>query len=198
MKIIGISGSPVKRGTYFLMEEALDMAKERGIEIELVKLNEYDIKFCKGCNQCLKNKKCIIEDDITIIAEKLIEADAIIIASPSYFGSVTAIMKNFMDRSRYLKMNNHALKDKFLGAISSSGLNHGGGQNTIEAIHYFGLLHGMLIVGPVARPETDANLVIGSMEKDEGWRNIKDDKKAVKLAQNLGERLSNLLYTFKN
>src|SRR6056297_2879464 len=99
MKIIGISGSPVKRGTYFLMEEALDMAKERGIEIELVKLNEYDIKFCKGCNQCLKNKKCIIDDDITIIAEKLIEADAIIIASPSYFGSVTAIMKNFMDRS---------------------------------------------------------------------------------------------------
>jgi multimeric flavodoxin WrbA len=193
MKILGISGSPVERGTYFLLEQALNAASEKGAETELIKLIDYKLEFCQACNNCLKDKKCIIEDDLGKIAEKLINADGIIIGSPSYFGSVTAIMKNFMDRSRYLKMTNHTLKDKFLGAIATSGLNQGGAQSTIETIHFFGLLHAMIIVGPAGRPETEANMVVGTLERDEGWRNIKKDIKAIKLARNLGERMSDLI-----
>jgi multimeric flavodoxin WrbA len=191
MKLLGISGGPVKRGTYYLLEEALKAAKEagEGVETEIIHVADYDLKLCTGCNHCLKEKECIIEDDdLYKIGEKMEEADSIIIASPSYFGSVTAPLKNLMDRSRYLKMRDHALKDKLMGAISSSGLNQGGGQSTIETINRFGLTHGMMIVGPTPRPEMEPNMVVGTMEKEDGFRRVKDDKKAVKIARNLGQR----------
>jgi len=116
------------------------------------------------------------------------KADAIIFASPSYFGSVTAYMKKLMDRSRYLKMKDHSLKDKLAGAISSSGLTQGGGQSTIETINLFALTHGMQVVGVTARPETQPNMVVGTMESEDGFRRIKNDEKAVKMAKELGKR----------
>jgi len=191
MKILGISGSPVKRGTYYLLEKTLETAEEEGenVETEIIHIADYELKFCQGCNDCLKKKECIIkDDDLYEIGDKMEEADAIIFASPSYFGSVTAYMKNLMDRSRYLKMRVHALKDKLAGAITSSGLTHGGGQSTIENINRFALTHGMKVVGVASRPESEPNMVVGTMEGPEGFRRIKDDEKAVKMAKKLAKR----------
>ncbi|MGM0437751.1 MAG: flavodoxin family protein [Bacillota bacterium] len=191
MKILGISGSPVKRGTYYLLEKTLETAEKEGenVETEIIHIADYELKFCQGCNDCLKEKECIIkDDDLYEIGDKMEEADAIIFASPSYFGSVTAYMKNLMDRSRYLKMRDHALKDKLAGAITSSGLTHGGGQSTIENINRFALTHGMKVVGVASRPESEPNMVVGTMEGPEGFRRIKDDEKAVKMAKELAKR----------
>ena len=193
MKVIGVLGSPVKRGTNSLLQKSLDTLSEAGIETELLHITDYNLQFCQGCNTCLREGRCVIEDDLTKIGDKLIEADGIILASPSYFGSPTAQLKNLMDRSRYLKMQDHKLKNKLLGVISSSGLNQGGGQSTIEDINRFGLTHGMLIIGPAATPQTNANMVIGTSETEEGWQRVKDDKKAMKLAGNLGTRMADLL-----
>ncbi|HMA60220.1 MAG TPA: flavodoxin family protein [Halanaerobiales bacterium] len=193
MKVIGILGSPVKRGTNSLLQNALEALAAEGVETELLHITDYDLQFCQGCNTCLREGRCVLEDDLTKIGDKLIEADGIIMASPSYFGSPTAQLKNLMDRSRYLKMQDHKLKDKLLGVISSSGLNQGGGQSTIEDINRFGLTHGMLIIGPAATPQTDANMVVGTSETEEGWQRVKDDKKAVKLAKNLGSRMADTL-----
>lgn len=198
MKVIGVLGSPVKRGTNSLLQKSLDTLSEAGIETELLHITDYNLQFCQGCNTCLREGRCVIEDDLTKIGDKLIEADGIILASPSYFGSPTAQLKNLMDRSRYLKMQDHKLKDKLLGVISSSGLNQGGGQSTIEDINRFGLTHGMLIIGPAATPQTDANMVVGTSETEEGWQRVKDDKKAVKLAKNLGSRMADMLDQLKN
>ncbi|MGM0410342.1 MAG: flavodoxin family protein [Bacillota bacterium] len=191
MKILGISGSPVKRGTYYLLEQTLKAAKEKrkDVETEIVHVADYDLKFCKGCNNCLKEKECIIkDDDLYEIGDKMKEADAIIFASPSYFGSVTAHLKNLMDRSRYLKMRDHALKDKLAGAISSSGLSQGGGQSTIETINRFALTHGMKVVAAASRPEMQPNMVIGTMEGEDGFRRVKDDEKAVNMARDFAKR----------
>ena len=197
MKVIGILGSPVKRGTNSLLQNALETLAAEGVETELLHITDYDLQFCQGCNTCLREGRCVLEDDLTKIGDKLIEADGIIMASPSYFGSPTAQLKNLMDRSRYLKMQDHKLKDKLLGVISSSGLNQGGGQSTIEDINRFGLTHGMLIIGPAATPQTDANMVVGTSETEEGWQRVKDDKKAVKLAKNLGNRMADMLDQLK-
>ena len=198
MKVIGVLGSPVKRGTNSLLNNALATLSEQEVDTELIHLTDYNLQFCKGCNTCLREGHCVIDDDLTQIGDKLIEADGIIMASPSYFGSPTAQLKNLMDRSRYLKMQDHKLKNKILGVISSSGLNQGGGQSTIEDINRFGLTHGMLIMGPAATPQSEANMVVGTSETEEGWQRVKDDKKAVKLAHNLGERMADLLYQFNN
>lgn len=193
MKVIGILGSPVKRGTNHLLEKTLSSLTKKGIETELLHLKDFDIEFCRGCNKCLREAKCVIDDDIQKIGEKLKEVDGIVMASPSYFGSPTARLKNFMDRSRYLKMQDHKLKNKVLGVVSSSGLNQGGGQSTIEDINRFGLTHGMLIVGPAGTPQTEPNMVVGTSETDDGFRRVNDDEKAVKVAENLGARMAEII-----
>lgn len=195
--ILGISGSPVKRGSYFLLTEALKEVEKEGIKTDILQIADYNLEFCRGCNHCITEQECIINDDLEDIAEKLLEADGYLIASPSYFNSVTANLKNFFDRSRYLKMSNSKLENKLVAALATSGLRHGGGQITIEAIHRFALNHGMLVFSNSANPQTDSNLVIASLEKEEGWRKIKDDKKAIKAAQNLGSRMSYLLSKYE-
>lgn len=197
MKVIGILGSPVKRGTHFLLKKSLKVLSEKNIETELLHIIDYDIKFCTGCNKCLRKGKCVLDDDMEKIGDKLIKADGILMASPSYFGTPTAQIKKFMDRTRYLKMDDQRLKDKILGVISSSGLNQGGGQSTTEDIYRFGLMHGMLIVVPCGVPQTEANMVIGTAEKTDGWRPIKKDKKAEKLAKNLGDRMADVMNKLK-
>lgn len=193
MKVVGLLGSPVKRGTNSILEASLKTLSENNIDTELLHIKDYDLKFCKGCNNCLKEGRCVIDDDLTEIGDKLIEADGIIFASPSYFGLPTAELKNLMDRSRYLKMQDHKLKNKVMGVVSSSGLSQGGGQSTIEAINRFGLTHGMIIIGPAANPQTEANMVVGTSEITEGWQRVSDDKKAVKLAKNLAVRMAEIL-----
>ena len=190
MKVIGMLGSPVKRGTNHLLEKTLSSLTEKGIETELLHIKDFNIEFCRGCNKCLREAKCVIDDDIEQLGNKLTEADGIVMASPSYFGSPTALIKNFMDRSRYLKMQNHKLKNKVMGVISSSGLNQGGGQSTIEDINRFGLTHGMIIIGPAGTPQTEPNMVVGTSETDDGFRRVKNDEKAVKIAENLGKRMA--------
>ena len=194
--ILGISGSPVKRGSYFLLEEALKEVENKGIKTDILQIADYNLEFCRGCDHCLSEQECIIDDDLEEIAEKLLAADGYIIASPSYFGGVTANLKNFFDRTRYLKMSNNKLENKLLTALATSGLKHGGGQSTIETIHRFALNHGMLVFSNLGTPQTDSSLVIGCLEKDDGWRKIKDDQKAVKAAKNLGSRISYLLEKF--
>lgn len=193
MKIIGILGSPVKRGTNFLLEKALDTISKQDLKTELIHLVDYNLEFCQGCNRCLKEKSCVIDDDLTILGKKLTESDGVVLASPSYFGTPTATMKNFMDRTRYLKMQGHKLDGKVMSALSSSGLNQGGGQSTIEALNRFGLTHGMVIVGPAGIPQTEANIVVGTSETDDGWKRVKDDQKAIDLAENLGLRIAKLV-----
>jgi multimeric flavodoxin WrbA len=90
-------------------------------------------------------------------------------------------------------MQNHKLKNKVLGVISSSGLNQGGGQSTIEDINRFGLTHGMLIIGPAGTPQTEPNMVVGTSETDDGFRRVKNDEKAVNIAENLGERMASII-----
>lgn len=198
MKVIGLLGSPVKRGTSLLLESSLDTIAKNNINTELLHIKDYELEFCRGCNTCLKEGRCVIDDDLTKIGDKLIEADGIIFASPSYFGLPTAELKNLMDRSRYLKMQDHKLKNKVMGVVASSGLNQGGGQSTIEAINRFGLTHGMIIIGPASHPQSEANMVVGTSETTDGFRRVSDDKKAVKLAKNLAERMVEILKLLNN
>src|SRR5690606_41037787 len=59
------------------------------------------LRFCTGCNACLRQTTCAItDDDNAYLHAKMLEADGIILGSPCYFGNVTALMKNFMDRTR--------------------------------------------------------------------------------------------------
>ncbi len=104
MKIIAFNGSPRKKwNTATLLEKALEGAASQGVKTELIHL--YDLNF-KGCISCFACKtkggksygRCAVKDDLTPVFRKIEKADAIILGSPIYFGTVSGEMKSFMER----------------------------------------------------------------------------------------------------
>ena len=204
VKILGISGSPRKgKNTDFLVKKALDAAgKIEGVETEFVSLADYKIAPCDGCNHCLKEARCPIEDDMQFLVQKLLEADGIIIGSPVYHLTVSGLLKNFMDRSRYLKMVEFKLRDKVGGAIAVAGLRHGGQEFTISTIHNYFLGMGMIVVGPVINGFSvtlggTGSLYQGIDESGVKWRKVSDDEVAISTSEGIGKRVAEIAKKLK-
>ncbi len=104
MKVMAFNGSPRKTwNTATLLQKAMEGSASKGAQTRLVHL--YDLKYtgCKSCFAC-KTKygpsygRCAAQDDLTPILKEVLEADALILGSPIYFGGVTGEMKSFMER----------------------------------------------------------------------------------------------------
>ena len=104
MKILGISGSPRKGNTEWMVEKVLDAARDAGAETELVLLRDKEIQLCRGCFVCevgpdRKPGVCLIKDDMAPLLGKMLAADAFVFGTPVYFYMLSALLKNLMDRT---------------------------------------------------------------------------------------------------
>lgn len=199
MKIVAINGShrPGK-GTASLIQAALEEARAAGLETEMVELSSCNIEFCVGCNRCLGQKTCTIQDDMTDIMAALKDADGIILGSPNYFANVSARMKNFMDRTRCLHMVENQLKGKVGGIVATTGLSNCGGEEAVAAMQRWFQIHEMLLVQPRPEGEVLGNGCLGSMYRgyEDGkvkWRRIQDDEIAYKFTRQLGRDMAVLI-----
>ena len=200
VRIVGVQGSPrTGRNTEALLRHALAAAEEAGAETELVNLAELNIKACIGCNTCVREKRCPLddEDDMGAVKDALLSADGVVFAAPSYFGSVPGLLKNVMDRSRSLKMDGHRLRDKVVSAVSVAGLRHGGAERVAESITHFGLTHGMVAVGGCGDPLTGAHYGTASLQGDAGWRRVGDDEIGLSYAAGVGRRVAEVAAALK-
>lgn len=104
MSIIVLNASPRKNAnTAILCENVVEGVKSQNKEVEYYNLYDYMFKGCVSCFAChLKTKSedplCIIQDDIQPILEKCVNADAIVIATPIYYGSITSYAQAFLER----------------------------------------------------------------------------------------------------
>ena len=99
MKVLGINGSPRKGGnTDILLDEALKGAGSVGCLCEKITLNELDFSACQECESLSDNGDCIVNDDMQAVYSKVDKADVIIVASPVFFGSLSAQTKMMIDR----------------------------------------------------------------------------------------------------
>lgn len=126
MKILGISTSPrPKSNGKIALENALQAAEAKGAETELINIDELNISACKGDNFCKANEgKCVINDDMTQIYEKILESDGIILATPIYFCDVTAQAKTVIDRLYAFFMQetiSEKLSSKTISIIATNG-----------------------------------------------------------------------------
>ncbi|MCC7570230.1 flavodoxin family protein [Candidatus Micrarchaeota archaeon] len=127
MKCILISGSPRKGNTEFVLSEIFKGIKG---EKEFVLLKELKFNHCKGCCACYKTGECVIDDDMKLLFNKLLWADVIILGSPLYYGNVSGLTKQFIDRT-IPAYESKSLKDKYLISIVV-----GGGKVTVtEKFH---------------------------------------------------------------
>ncbi len=106
MKIATLLGSPRSSGNSTAIANRItETAARLGAETLTFELNRLAYRGCQGCYACKRDlDRCVLEDDLTEVLSAVREADAVVLASPVYFGDVTAQLKGFIDRSfSYLK-----------------------------------------------------------------------------------------------
>ncbi|MBU0722602.1 flavodoxin family protein [Patescibacteria group bacterium] len=116
-KILLISGSPRKGNTDFVLSKIFDGIKN---EKELIFLKDKNIQHCTGCLSCHDKPECVIDDDMTQIRAKILGSDIIVIGTPNYFGNISGLLKDFVDRTHPF-YKTEALKDKKVILIMVGG-----------------------------------------------------------------------------
>lgn len=100
MKILAVIGSPRPKGnSTALLNAFLDGARSAGAEVEIIKPHRMKIAPCTGCERCRENDgRCVVKDEFQLAYDMVLNSDAIVLATPIYFGSVSAQLKTFIDR----------------------------------------------------------------------------------------------------
>ena len=97
--MLGILGSPRPKGNCaYLLERALAAARQNGAVTETIVLNTLRFRGCQACTQTRDDGRCAVEDDFQHIYDRVCAADGIVLATPVYFGSVSAQTKTMIDR----------------------------------------------------------------------------------------------------
>ncbi len=150
MKVVAFNTSARKDGnTAILIKHVLKELEKDKINTELIQLGAQRIAGCIACGQCAitKDKKCAIKDDLlnTYLA-KMIQADGIIIGSPTYFADCTAAAKALIERAGMVsRVNNHLLKRKAGAAVIA--VRRGGAIHAFDSINHFFTISQMVVVG---------------------------------------------------
>jgi multimeric flavodoxin WrbA len=123
MKILLISSSPHKEksNTFILAKEVLKALGDQGAKCEIIHLSDCHIDFCRHCEECHKViLHCSVKDATAVILQKMLEVDAIILATPNYINQVTASMKALFDRSAHF-IHCKRLLGKYIAGVVTSG-----------------------------------------------------------------------------
>ena len=81
---------------------------------EILSLRDYNLEQCTGCMHCFKNSECLIEDKFKLVREKIEDSDLVVVATPTYFYSVSGYLKTFIDRTRAMLKNGSLNNKKFI------------------------------------------------------------------------------------
>jgi len=154
IKILGICGSPVKKGnTESVLKQALShLQDQEAVETEIITLADKEFNGCKHCNWCTKNQSegrfCVQEDDMKVIYPKVLEADGILLATPVHFGRLSGLMANMIDRFRavvYGKAYRGRLRNKIGGALAVAFFRGGGVETTLSSINSMFFIFQMIV-----------------------------------------------------
>ena len=183
MKVTAFNGSPRKSGnTEILLKKVLKPIADAGIETELVQVGGNLLHGCTACGKCGENKnsRCVIESDmVNDCIMKMIESDAIILGSPSYFADMTPELKALIDRAGYVSFANGRLFRRKIGA----GVvvhRRGGAVHVLDSINHMFLMSQMIIPG-----STYWNFGVGMNKGD-----VENDQEALANMHDLGETIA--------
>jgi multimeric flavodoxin WrbA len=155
--LLGICGSPVREGNVAsLLDAALrSQDGQEGVSRRMVNLADREVGDCRHCNWCLRRqtaaKRCSIDDGMSDIYPLLEEADAVILATPVYFGRLSGHLAAFIDRMRiYVHGNLTAgrLRNKVGGSIAVAWFRFAGPEMALLSINQFFYAVNMVIASP--------------------------------------------------
>ena len=144
MKVLIINGSPHEKGnTGIAIEEAVKEFAKNGVETEVLHIGHKDIRGCVACGTCMKNGKCIFDDEVNQAAEKFAASDGLIVASPVYYASPNGTIISFLDRLFYSA--SFEKRDKVGAAVAVA--RRGGTVATYDVLNKYFTISGMPIAG---------------------------------------------------
>jgi multimeric flavodoxin WrbA len=150
MKVVAFNGSARKDGnTAILVNTLFRELKKAKIETELVQLAGKKIPGCIACGKCFENKdkRCIIAGDVlNECIEKMLEADGIILASPTYFADISANMKALIERAGFVARANDDMFRRKVGA-SVVAVRRGGAIHAFDSMNHFFFISQMIVPG---------------------------------------------------
>lgn len=150
MKVVAFNGSPRKEGnTHILVNKVFEQLQQEGIETELVNITGHPLRGCTACGTCAsrKDRRCVIDSDlINDCIDKMLDADGIILASPTYFSDVTAEMKALIDRAGMVsRVNGEMLRRKVGAAVVA--VRRGGAGHVFNTLNHFFFISQMVVPG---------------------------------------------------
>jgi len=186
MKVVAFNGSARKDGnTAILINQALEELEKQGIETEMIQLSGQRIRGCTACYKCFdnKDKKCAVtEDAMNEYIARMLDADAIILASPTYFADVSAELKALIDRAGLVARANDNMFRRKVGAAIVA-VRRAGAIHAFDTINHFFLIGEMIIPG-----SSYWNVGFGLKKGD-----AENDEEGLQTMQHLGRNMAWLL-----
>jgi multimeric flavodoxin WrbA len=186
VKVIGFNGSARKDGnTAALINLVFGELQKEGIETELYQLAGKKIRGCMACYKCFqtKDRRCSVTNDVlNECIEKMLEADGIILGSPTYFANVTTEIKALIDRAGLVaKANGEMFRHKAGAAVVA--------VRRAGSIHVFNSINHFFFIGQMVVPGASYwNLGIGREKGD-----VEKDEEGIRTMKVLGENMAWLL-----
>ncbi|MEE8431958.1 MAG: flavodoxin family protein [Candidatus Desulfatibia sp.] len=176
MKVVAFNGSARKNGnTAILINIVLGELEKEGIATELVQFAGEKIRGCLACMKCWENKdqRCSVNNDIlNACIEKMIEADGIILGSPTYFANVSTELKALIDRAGMTSIANDRMFSRKVGAAVVAA-RRAGALHVFNSINHFFFIGQMIVPGSIYW-NMGFGLDKGEVEKDdEGLNTMK-------------------------
>ncbi len=186
MKVIAFNGSSRKDGnTALMINTVFEVLHDEGIETEMVQLAHEHPHGCIACYQCFERRDgyCAIGDDcVNACLEKMIEADGIILASPTYFADISSKMKALIERAAMtMRANDDMLQRKPGAAIVTK--RRAGAIHAFHSLNHFFTIGQMLIVG-----SSYWNVGIGQDQGD-----VAGDEEGLTTMRDLGKNMAWLM-----
>ena len=143
MKVLMLNGSPHPHGnTALALAELEKTFAENGVETEILQVGSQAIRGCTACGFCHSHDRCVFDDLVNVAAEKLAEADGLIVASPVYYASANATLIALLDRLFYSAPFDMRMK---VGA-SVAVCRRGGASATFDELNKYFTISGMPVV----------------------------------------------------
>lgn len=190
MKVVAINGSARKDGnTAILVKKVFEELDNEGIETELVQLAGQEVKGCVACFRCFQNqdRKCAVMGDyVNECIGKMDEADGVILASPTYFATVTTELKAVMDRAGMVAIANGNMFARKVGAAVVA-VRRGGAVAVFDTINRFFFIEEMVVPG-----SSYWNFAIGLQPGE-----VEDDEEGMGTMADLGKNMAWLIKKLK-
>ena len=143
MKVILVNGSPREKGcTYTALCEVAGALEKNGIETGIFQVGAKPIAGCIGCNVCLKNGRCFVDDPVNEFVEKAKTADGFVFGSPVHYAAASGAITSFLDRAFYGK--GHVFAGKPGAAVVSC--RRGGAASAFDQLNKYFTINSMPVV----------------------------------------------------